>query len=460
MLLMVFTFMALLMLMTKARNPDTWAWMWALDGSQASNAEAKAEQSAADLDSRPKAEREPSSSEVPIIGMDTESIAPVSLDVDQLPESLQTAQLDGWDSVLQSLDRSQQLLLRIVLWNSRRNVPLSEPQQSPWEDLLAKLDERWKNYHNRALLLVASDRDQMTDEQKRVCLEVLELSKRSWEKQREALVAAVDPDELTVGHREQLTQLQRTLDERALNLIEDNRVLRSVENEAWFRLWENLNQSESLPEATHVATYVQLFSQPNEYRGRLVKVKGQARMAYHVQAAKNPFGIEGYYVFAVLPQEGGDNPLIVYCLDVPDGFPAIKDRDVDRGTTTLRDDMEFTGYFFKRWVYQSRGGPNLAPLVIARVSQWKPRTIASTSAKPPPKFGTVALVILGLAVIAAGFAWWVYRKSQWSTTKLAPSLAAGAKVAFDVSQVRPGVKQSLQALDDRPPTVDESREAK
>ena len=392
--------------------------------------------------------------------MDDHSIAPVSLDVDQLPESLQTAQLDGWDSVLRSLDRGQRLLLRVVLRNSRRNVALDEAQRSQWEDVLAKLDERWKDYHNRALLLVANDRNQMTDEQKRVCLEVLELSRSTWEEQLAALAAAADPDEITVGHREQLTQLQRTLDQRALELVEDNRVLRSVENEAWFRLWERLEQVESLSEPAPVATYVQLFSQPNEYRGRLVKVRGQARMAYHARAATNPFGINGYYVFAVLPQEGGNNPLIVYCLDAPEGFPKIKDRDVDRGTTSLRDDMEFTGYFFKRWVYQSRGGPNLAPLIIASVSDWKPRTIVSTPANPPPRFGTIALVILGLAALAAGFAWWVYRKSQWSTTKLVPSLATGAKVNFDATLVRPGVQQSLQALNDQPPPDDELREEK
>jgi hypothetical protein len=455
MLLMVFAFMAVLMLMTKVRDPDTWSWMWALDGAESSQ-DGNQSKPAAALDTRPPARPEQEPSDVPLVGIDRGASTPISLDVDQLPESVRTAQLDGWDSVLQSLDRSQHMLLRVVLWNSRRNVKLDERRLAQWANVLKKLDDRWKDYHSRALLLVATDRDQLTDDQKRACLEVLELSKNTWEQQRESLTAASDPAEITVGQREQLTQLQRTLDQRSLDLVQDNAVLLSEENEAWFRLWERLTSDEevaSSPQPT-AATYVQLFSQPNEYRGQLVKVHGHARMAYHARAAQNPFGIEGYYVFAVLPAEGGDNPLIVYCRDVPEGFPEIKDRDVDRQTTSLREEMHFTGYYFKRWVYQSRGGPNLAPLLIAKVTDWTPSATLTTPADAPPKFGVLAIAVIGLALLAMGFAWRVYRKSQWQATDVFPQAAADGQVSFDMGQVHPSVKQSLQTLADKPPIAE------
>ena len=449
---MVFAFMAVLMLMTKVRNPDTWSWMWALEGAESSQ-DSNEPKPAPALDTRPPARPEQEPSDAPIIGVDRGASPPISLDVDQLPESVRTAQLDGWNSVLQSLDRSQHMLLRVVLWNSRRNVKLDERQQVQWANVLKQLDDRWKDYHSRALLLVATDRDQLTDDQKRVCLEVIESSKNLWQQQFESLTVAADPAEITVGQREQLTQLQSTLDQRALDLVQDNAVLLSEENEAWFRLWERLTSDEeaaSSPPPT-AATYVQLFSQPNEYRGQLVKVRGQARMAYHARAAQNPFGIEGYYVFAVLPAEGGDNPLIVYCRDVPQGFPEIKDRDVDRQTTSLREEMHFTGYYFKRWVYQSRAGPNLAPLLIAKITDWTPRATLTTPADAPPKIGVMAIAVIGLALLATGFAWRVYRKSQWKATDVFPPAAASGKVSFDMGQVQPGVKQSLQALADKPP---------
>jgi hypothetical protein len=389
-----------------------------------------------------------------MIGMDRGPTAEAALDVDQLPESLQAAQLDGWDSVLQSLDDSQQMLLRVVLWNSRHAVELEERQQVQWDNVLSRLDERWRDYHSRALLLVATDQGQLSTDQKRICLEVLELSKRMWADQRDALAAAAAPQEITVGQREQLTQLQATLDQRALNLVEDNTVLRGAETEAWFRLWELLQGAEPQSELPPTATYLQLFSQPGEYRGRLIRVSGQARMAYQARAAQNPFGIEGYYVFAVRPQQGGDNPLIVYCLDVPAGFPEIKNRDADRQTTMLREDMEFTGYLFKRWVYPSRGGPNLAPLLVARVSDWKPRARLAVKPEPLPKFGTMVMAVVALAVLATAFTWRVYRRSQWKTSAVVSPLAKGDKVAFDTGQVRPGVKQSLQALTEKPPVVD------
>ncbi len=456
---MVFAFMAVLMLMTKVRNPDTWSWMWALDGAE-SSPDVNQPKPASALDTRPPAKPEQELSDVPVVGLDR--APPISLNLDQLPESIRTAQLDGWDSVLQSLDRSQHMLLRVVLWNSRRNLKLDERQQAQWANVLKKLDDRWKDYHGRALLLVATDRDQLTDDQKQVCLEVLELSKSTWEQQRESLTAAADPAEITVGQREQLTQLQRTLDQRALDLVRDNSVLLSEENEAWFRLWERLTSDELAGSAPQpkAATYIQLFSQPNEYRGQLVKVHGLARMAYHARAVKNPFGIDGYYVFAVLPAEGGDNPLIVYCRDVPKGFPEIKDRDVDRQTTSLREEMHFTGYYFKRWAYQSRGGPNLAPLLIAKVTDWTPRTTLTTQADSPPQFGVFAMAIIGLALLATGFAWRVYRKSQWKAADVFPQTAANEKVSFDMGQVHPGVKQSLQTLADQAPNAENQQREK
>ena len=55
-----------------------------------------------------------------------------------------------------------------------------------------------------------------------------------------------------------LDSLQKTLDTRAWNAVEDNTVLRSADNEAWNRAWELL----ASPEATTVAepvSFVQLF---------------------------------------------------------------------------------------------------------------------------------------------------------------------------------------------------------
>jgi uncharacterized protein YeaC (DUF1315 family) len=455
MLVLVFAFMAILMLMSKARDPDTWSWMWALDGPQPENRQAPlAGESAAELDSRPQALPEALPSEPPVVGIDRGPTGLAPWDVDQLPESLQTTQLDGWDAVLTSLDRAQQTLFRVLLWNSRHNTPLDERQRVQWDHVLARLDERWNDFHSRALMRVAEDRDQLSDAQKRVCLEVLEQSKRAWEKQRAALSAAREPQEITVGEREQLTQLQRTLDRRDLKRVEDNTVLRREENEAWFRLWERLEETASRPETPPSASYIQLFSQPSEYRGRLVRVQGEARMAYHTGAGPNPFGIDGYYVFAVRPQEGGDNPLIVYCLDLPQGFPEIKDRDVDRQTTALRENMEFTGYLFKRWVYPSRGGPNLAPLLVARISAWTPRARLAPEADAPPGIPAFLLAAAALAILAAAFAWRVYRASQTSAADFVSPLATGDTVSFDAAQVRPSIEQSLQALTDKPPVID------
>ncbi len=454
MLVLVFSFMAVLMLMSKAGDPRTWSWMWGSDYVDADSRENAPGPTAGDsLDTRPPSRREEETSVGPLVEMGERSAAPMEIRVEQLPESLNTAQLDGWDSVLTSLDRDQAMLLREVLWHARHNRPLDEGQQVAWSQLLAQLDALWRDYHTRALLAAATNRDELTDEQKRVYLEVLELSKSTWDAQRNALATVADPAEITVGQREQLAQLQLVLDQRALGQVRDNTVLLPTDNEAWFRLWDRLKSDDVTGSArpSKPVTFVQLFSQPDEYRGQLVEVRGLARMAYHVRAPRNPFGIDGYYVFAVLPAEGGDSPFIVYCLDTPEGFPEIKDRDVDRQTTTLRDDVQFTGYFFKRWVYPSHGGPNLAPLLLARLTDWTPRPTATTASDRPPKFGSIALALLVTALLATGIAWGVYRRSQWSAADVYPRAASDTMVPFDDQQVRPGVSQQLQQLAGRSP---------
>ena len=102
--------------------------------------------------------------------------------------------------------------------------------------------------------------------------------------------------------------------------------------------------------------YLQLFKQPDDYRCRVVSVKGTVKLAYRVAAEPNYLGVNEYVVYVIHPAAGPGSPIIVYALAAPAGFPAIANRDRDGKTTKLDEDVELTGVFFKRWAYQGQDG--------------------------------------------------------------------------------------------------------
>ncbi len=140
------------------------------------------------------------------------------------------------------------------------------------------LDQNWNDYHTRVSRSLAQDDGQLTDAQKRMSVEIIERSKTAWPELLSALLAVGEATTLTDDQQRQLADLQQLLDQRAWSQIEDNTVLRSAETEAWYRCWEKLQafSSQELAQADGPLTFVQLFSQPQELRGRLVKVTGTA----------------------------------------------------------------------------------------------------------------------------------------------------------------------------------------
>ena len=128
-------------------------------------------------------------------------------------------------------------------------------------------------------------------------------------------------------------------------------------------------------------------------------------MSYE-DARKNQCGIAGYYVFWVMPAGGPDSPLVVYSLDVPQGFPKI-DTKSDQ-PTAVHEDVEFTGFFFKRWVYSSKSGIRLAPLLVAGAPRWQ---ASPADLRKPPDLTTVLAIVVGCAIGGVLVAVYAYKQS-------------------------------------------------
>ena len=185
-----------------------------------------------------------------------------------------------------------------------------------------------------------------------------------------------------------------------LQTIRDDTVFRRAEMDAWFSWFDLLGAADEPVDSPQV-TFLQLFRQPDEYRGRLIRVSGVVRRAHRVAAHANGQGYSHFYRCWLFPHSGGTNPIVVYALNLPDGFPV---------GMQLHEDVAFTGLFFKRWAYQATGGIMTAPLVLAANGDWKP-------AAPPPPIRLPSLAGIGAALVSAigigaGIAWLVYWRSN------------------------------------------------
>ena len=152
-----------------------------------------------------------------------------------------------------------------------------------------------------------------------------------------------------------------------LDSIEDDSPFRPEEQEAWFQLLDILQQSgETTIEqaSTGRATFLQLFQQSDEYRGELVTVQGVLRRAHRLHAQANDCGLTHYYQTWITPDDDLGNLVVVYCLDLPEGFPT---------GMKLSEDVRLTGFFFKRWLYEAQDTLRSVPVLLCKTVQWHKR---------------------------------------------------------------------------------------
>ncbi len=350
------------------------------------------------------------------------------------------------------LEVEQKSWFRRGLRYARRGTPLSGEDVAAWRELIEELDKQWSLYLNNAYLMMASDPGELSDDAKRGWMKVLDEMKADWAtRTKPAMLAVGSEKKLESDSLQVLGGLTAMLDQIMLNLVRDNSVWRAVERDALFRMFERLQVStnEQLKaESLGVRGFLQLYEQPKVYRGKLITVRGVARMAYHERARKNALGIEGYYVFWIKPNGGPDSPIVIYSLELPPGFPKLKDRDVDRGTTVLSEEVEFTGFFFKRWAYRARDGINTAPLVIAKGPDWEGPTAAAASDDSPTYLALTTTAVL-TALLGLAIAIFVYYQSRATSPADAHRavLEESEAKTLEKMEVEPGVIEALQRLE-------------
>jgi len=215
--------------------------------------------------------------------------------------------------------------------------------------------------------------------------------------------------------------------------IRDDSPYRSAENKAFFQMLHLLQQADDaqLANPTEV-TYLQLYEQPKAYRGELVSVRGYVRAAWPQEAPGIPFsdahgiigglttitgmactpgneyGIKGYTEVWLQPRERLSEVMMLYTLELPEGFPT---------GDSLKEEVTATGLFFKRIAYGAQGTLRTTPLLLTK-------TLKRELPPPPPPdpkndlplLLVAAALMLGLCIVVVVY---VYRNSG-TTTKDTP----------------------------------------
>lgn len=348
------------------------------------------------------------------------------------PTELAAASQDAWRSLLGELSGDEQLLLYAALDARRAGGRLPASERDAWNQWLEKAREHWTAYCVSAFdsLTNLGDDEQLTWRKR------LDYLNQRWPKHwRPLLENWIEAEQAGVptptpptpptttsppttptetvegttasvpaGDPQLVARLTHFLDDVTAASIRDNTVSRAAEKAVWFRWLQRLRDTppeKLLTESLGPTGYLPLFKQPRDYRGKVVTVRGVVHLAYRVAAPKNRVGISHYYLCWLRPAGGPNSPIVVYSLDLPPGFPPVKDKFEDGGMTQLHEEVEFTGLFFKRWAYQTAQDIQVAPVVLAKSPRWQAPVVA---AETGPSWATLLAILAVTAATGIGIA--------------------------------------------------------
>ncbi|MCY2994321.1 MAG: hypothetical protein NTY19_41575 [Planctomycetota bacterium] len=445
-LFLIGMFVLVLMLMHEAGKPQRWKWIWAFQPNESAGSR---EPDTGSLDTRIRSPRTPTQPAEPvaICGPDvTTAERPVQKLSPNADRSQQVTLTEVWSRLLEPLSTDDRACFFTLLKAARDEQPPPAADRQRWVPVLAQIEQGWQAHQSQSLLPASrgpvaprpgfASRSDATTWARRESIEQLQ---SQWtERLQPALVALGGEAALTSQQRQTLAELQTILDTVFLSAIRDNTVFTSSEQDAWFRLLETLQRTavEQLErDSCGQVGFAQLYREPHAYRGRLVTVSGTVRLGYYRPAPKNIYGITGYTMLWLRPV-GSTNPIVIYSLAVPAGFPDVKAIEAAGRKPELHEDVEFTGYFFKRWAYRAEDGTRLAPLILAKMPRWQPSELASSS--PPeerPSLSVLALCVMGAAVLAAMFVLLATRLTQRRGTLRTSLPAADGEVKRQLAEL-------------------------
>jgi hypothetical protein len=400
-------FMGVVYLITETAKPERWGWFFGLALAPEQAEEAPPEKIDTRLARLPESENALGVVTIadPFRGTLDDA---ASIDAEN---PVAVALNDGWSAYYQQSSLDEHDLIAKALKRASEGQGLDEADANAWTELLASIDRFWLGYRENALrsldMVDPEDPESkpLDAEQKKKWVEVLDQVDAAWKADREVLAKLAQSGEVKLSddEKDRLRRWQLRWERFSLAAIKDDTVHRPAEMDAWYRLQDVLNttsQAELEQQPAINVTFQQLFKESDDYRGKLVRLRGRIMQAKPIKASKNVYGIEQQYMLWIQPEGAPDSPVMVYALGLPEGFPSLDNPQLAGGYTKLREDVEITGYFFKRWAYLGHGGTYTAPLILAKVPHWFPSPDVTRGGDELPSSGTFLLWVAGSALFA------------------------------------------------------------
>lgn len=148
--------------------------------------------------------------------------------------------------------------------------------------------------------------------------------------------------------------------------------------------------------------FVDLFQDPDKYRGRAVSLHGVIRRLTKFDPGPNARGIQDAYEGWVYTDDGQSNPAVVIFLSKPDGLKVGGD---------LTEEVRLTGYFFKMYGYEAHDVARKAPLLLAGAVEWKPPRPPYS----PVNLGPEVYLLITLVILVIGFVLWQGNRREMSS---------------------------------------------
>ncbi len=221
--------------------------------------------------------------------------------------------------------------------------------------------------------------------------------------------------------------------------VQDDRAITSRDNVPFYTILKILKDADPHALAAYsrgVVPFIQIFKQPELYRGEVITVRGYVKRALASKVQPNDFGIEKNNQLWIKPDDR-DDPIVAYCLDLPLGFPTGDE---------LNERIELTGVFYKRWAYFWRNQElHSTPLVLAKSFTWtpvsKPAQAQTNYTKIAINVGAGVLMVLILVIV-------LVRRSRGSThpylAKVSSRTRGPMYEGLKDLEVSPEVRQALR----------------
>jgi hypothetical protein len=234
------------------------------------------------------------------------------------PKSDDQVEIDFWRRLYQSLSVKQRDHLQACLRFAMRGGP-SPLGTSDRAELLRNLRSHAESYQEQGTRELAESK-LLTAERQAEFKFSLEKTMSQWrDESLPTLAKTFSAEPLLPSDKEKLAAIESMWRGLSLNEVQDDEPSPSKDFVAWFGLFDNLKHDTGALQAAEGVSYTNLFDQAAQFRGKPVLVRGVIRAAEYIKARPNLYGVEGYYVCWIRPDNYRDAPIKVFSLAAPKG---------------------------------------------------------------------------------------------------------------------------------------------